>query len=176
MKKTVAVVIVSLCCWFLPEVAFSRCVPADREAEIDIVVEDGRFSYLDKEDDPVPCIYRQGKIKVSVTFKGSEHESIVMRDFYAQAFFNTRNGWTKDDEEDLKNPLKMTVDGTKNGTEVEFRNPKSSGPVEKTIMLQVNKGPGAAHGPNRLITFTLVFKNDKGEEVMIFDPPWGERP
>ncbi len=177
MKKTAAVLVVLLSCWFLADVAFSKCIPGKtKSAVIEMVVTDNSFSYKGKEDDAVPCIFRQKEIAVRVTFDNTRHKSIVMRDFYAQAFFNIGNGWRRDDEEDLSNPLKMTVDGAKNGTEVEFRNPNSSGPVEKTIMLQVNKGPGAAHGPNRLITFTLVFKNDIGEEVMIFDPPWGERP
>ena len=176
MKKVAIVVVLFLGCWFFSDATFSKCKPGNKTAEIELVVTGNSFSYAEKEDDPIPCIFRKRDIKVEVKFYGTDYGSIVMRNFHAQSFFNNGNGWTRDDEEDLVNPLKMTVDGTPDQTQIEFINPGSATPVEKTIVFQGTKQSGAAHGPNRLITFDLAFKDEMGAEVMVFDPPWGERP
>jgi hypothetical protein len=177
MKKTVAVIAMSLCCWFLADGALSKCNPANRTAKIEIVVSDTSFSYMDKEDDPVPCIFRQKDIVVEVKFYGNRHKYIEMRNFRALAFFNHGQGWRRDDEEDLDEPLEMLIDDDiELKTIVRFENPGTSTEVKKTLVLQGNKAPGQAHGPNRLITFDLAFQDDNGADVMVFDPPWGERP
>lgn len=175
MKRTVAVVVLSMCCLFLASVADAACNPQLKTATIEIDVGDDSFSYPNKTGDPIPCIYRNRSIEVTVNFPDtSPHKHfVVLKDFRALFFVGPPGdgSWVHDFNDPL---LQRIIEGaTDIGTEIKFENDSANHTVTKTIKLQSMAGPG---GPNRLINFTLVIADKNGNEIMTFDPPWGERP
>ena len=181
MKKTVAVVVVSLCCWLVASVGPAMC-KKDQIATIDIVVGSLSFDYKDKAVDPVPCIYREGDIVVTVDFSAAANNQwLKLRNFRALVHANPGDpqggSWIRDFD-DLA-PLDIQEEiGDDDWVDVDddvliF---KKDEVTSKTIKLIGQRQKG--NGSKRLITFQVALgkgQTDSDPDVT-FDPPWGERP
>ncbi len=179
MKKTVAVVVVSLCCWLIASAGTAVCKNL-REAEIEIEVGDLTFNYKEKVVDPVPCIYRGGVIKVTADFSQAPNGArLKLSDFRAVILANPGNpqggSWIRDYDDigALEIWVQVPAGGDYQKRDyVEFKKSDTSSWSQSIQILgQRNKGVG----PQRLLMFKLELEG-QGNKVATFDPPWGERP
>jgi len=192
MKKTVAVVVLLVSCWLVASAGLAFC-KGGREAEVTINVHwpnppDSPIPVItvgQKDFDPIPCVYRKGKIEVSVAFTGNvpNGQELILSGFRALVHVqpqgreeNPGGSWISDFDEPGKLEIKEesgTPPTWSPVTNLVF----DAGTGSRTIKLDGLRGPG---GPRRLISYKLEMAgsgtgNPKPINV-VFDPPWGERP
>jgi len=189
MKKTVAVLVVLVCCWLVASVGSAICKgKPPRSATVTIKVDftSGGSPTIDfgsKGVDPIPCIFRDSPITITVEFTGDaipDSQELRLSNFIALLHSAPGSGggsWFRDPS-DLDYLTITEHDGAENWNAIEsqvlvFTQSEKT----HTIKLEGDRGGG---GPHRLIAYRLEMAgpgtgNPKPINVA-FDPPWGERP
>ena len=170
MKRTVAVVIVSLCCWLVSSVGSAqRCTDSDVPMTIEIHVgRDGGtgpivYRYPNKENESAPTICRNRDFKLSVNFLDDSVKQLKLKNFMAT--FTGGNKCKKVVPSSFT--LQITVTPDPNGAFPQ--------PIETpTYRLGTTWSPPGLVKV-RMILFTVEMTLADGT-VVSFDPPWGERP
>ena len=170
MKKTVAVVVISICCWWVASVASAqKCKDSDIPKIIDIKVgrEGGTgpivYRYPNKGDESKPTICRDRDFKLVVEFMDNSVEELKLEEFMAT--YTGGKKWKKVTPSSFT--LQITVTPDPNET------------YPQTIETPTYRLGTTWSPPGlvkvRMILFTAEMTLASGT-VVSFDPPWGERP
>jgi len=162
MKKTVAVVVVSLCCCLIASVGFAQRCKDDEVPTIDIQV--GRdtaggpivYRYPNKGDDSRPTICRNQDFELRVEFLDDSVKELKLKEFTST--FTGGKYWKKETGDNFT--LEVTV--------------TPNNPTIKGLRLDTGWSPPGLVKV-RMILFTAEMTLANGTKVS-FDPPWGERP
>jgi len=187
MKKVAAVVVVSLCCWLVASAGLAKCLKGRKATvtiEVDFSTDIPTIDFGSKGADPIPCVYRNGEIEVTVNFTDKpNNQELKLSNFRALVFAHpasAQGGSWISDFDDLDH-LEITEDaGGDNWQPIASQKLVFQASGFRTIKLQGQRPPGTPGGPHRLISYRLELAKDGtgGGNVteIVFDPPWGERP
>lgn len=170
MKKTVAVVVVSLCCCLIASVGLAQRCKDDEVPTIEIEV--GRenlngpivYRYPNKSDESRPTICRDKDFTLQVTFMDDSVKELKLKEFIST--FTKGKKWRKDTGDNITLEITVTPDDP-------------TGTFPQTVTTSGHKLTTGWSPPGlvkvRMIIFTAEMTLADGT-VVSFDPPWGERP
>lgn len=167
MKRLAGLVVVPLCFWLCGSIALATCHVKEGKATVSIEVGPYSFGYLNKDDEPIPCVLRGKVIEIKITWlPGSQDgQGVIFSDFRALKYEDTNDLWKEDEPREIR-------DSSDSSAVRSIRKVRIDYPDTEALILLPSK-PGLKE--RRLIIFTVELITADGKWVQ-FDPPWAERP
>lgn len=163
MKRVAAVAAASLCFWLCGSVALATC--HNGEATVYIEVGPSSFGYANKADEPIPCVLRNKRITIHITWLNGTQKGdwISFSNFAALEYNDDEEKWKKEEDRGA-----FDLDSKKRVAVVTIEKP-----MDKAI---IRLDTSDSEKGRRLITFTVKLWSSKLGGEVTFDPPWHEKP